>query len=104
MSGINAIGDSTSSSRQIIQPQPSSKPAQSSAASSALQEANETEATTRQEAAKGDQVAIRKLARQHKNRHTPRTPSALSNAATPSNQTAPPSTRSAAPGGLNVSA
>ena len=38
--------------------------ASKSTVTTALQEANETEAVTRQEAAKGDQVAIRKLAQQ----------------------------------------
>lgn len=64
MSSVNPVGQSFGQAVQQTQNKPS--PAKAAAAAAA-EEANETQAQTRQEAAKGDQVAIRKLARQHKN-------------------------------------
>jgi hypothetical protein len=98
MSGINRIGESPSASaQQVLQQRANATPAQKNAAASALQEANETIETTRQEAAKGDQVAIRRLAKQHKtpkSHHTPAPSTAVSTA---------PTVRTAS-GGLNTSA
>jgi hypothetical protein len=99
MSSINQIGESAATPAQKrVQQRPNPTPAQNSSASSALQEANETIETTRQEAAKGDQVAIRKLARMRKNHQTAQTLPSPSNPA----KSAPAS--AVAPGGLNLSA
>lgn len=88
MSSINPVGQSLGQAAQQTQNKPS--PAKAAVAA-AIEEANETQAQTRQEAAKGDQVAIRKLARQHKN-HAPHTAPAPSQPAATSKR------------GLNVSA
>jgi len=91
MSAINPISNPSlaTSAWQLLQAQPKPAASQAAAAPSALQEANETEATTRQEAARGDHVAIRKLVREHQNQLAP---------------SAPAKPQSARRGGVNLSA
>ena len=69
MAGISSISAASTASRtQFVRPAPTTTTTTAtvkipqSALSSAAQEATETLATTRKEAASGDQVAIRKLA------------------------------------------
>ncbi len=66
ISGISEGGKEQVQAAQQQQLKANTPKTANAAAASALQEANETAAQTRQEAAKGDQVAIRRLARQHK--------------------------------------
>ena len=78
MSIISPVGlGSATSARQVVRQSHSSQKATQSSATTALQEVNETEAVTRQEAANGDQVAIRKLAQEQAQQellavHTPK--------------------------------
>jgi hypothetical protein len=66
MSSISAVSQSSTQAAQQAQQSQNKPSAAKAAAAAAQEEANESAATTRQEAAKGDQVAIRRLARQHK--------------------------------------
>ena len=63
MAGIRSIGAASAAARhQVLRPGTAPAQPPASALSAAAQEATETLATTRAEAAKGDQVAVRKLA------------------------------------------
>ena len=98
MSSIDRISDASNAAAQQVQQQNAKTAATpKAAAASALQEANETQADTRQEAAKGDQVAIRRLAKQHRGQHSNQPQQAPSTPATVAQSTISP-----APGGLNV--